>query len=279
MRVDVGRDRSLRERVRNVGPVPVCRGGRRVVAHQVDIPGECRLGLRAVDRELAALEPFAAELAEDGGIDVHVLPGAGDAAQRGAPDALVRRIQRGSVGDERLEVVGRLQALRVIQILAVDLNRDFAVVRYAVQFAVDAVGSAPGRDDVVEFEPVGIRQRFIGKIAVERLDPFVRGIERVVHRIGGVRRVGAGLRGEIDDALLPDLRGRNFLEADVDAGQRLELRRNGNQIFEIARRNNRDGDGFTRRLLPVDLGRLVRCQIGILRHRLAKNGWSDRDQS
>jgi len=74
-------------------------------------------------------------------------------------------------------------------------------------------------DDVVEFEPVGVGQRFVGQIAVERLDPLVGSVKRIIHRIGGVGRVSAGLRGEIDYALLPDLRRRNFFEADVDAGQ------------------------------------------------------------
>ena len=163
------------------------------------------------------------------------------------------------------EVVGGLQALRVVEVLAIDLDRDLAVIGHAVELAVDAVGGAPGRNDVVELEPVGVGQRFVGQIAVERLDPFVRGVERIVHRVGGVRGVGAGLRSEVDDALLPDLRRRNFFEADVDAGERLELRRQRDQIFEIARRNNRDRDGFAGGLLPVDLGRLVRREIGILR--------------
>ena len=68
----------------------------------VDIPGERSFGLGTIDGELAALEPFAAELAEDRGIDVHVLARTGDAAQRRAPEAVVRSVQRGGVGDERL---------------------------------------------------------------------------------------------------------------------------------------------------------------------------------
>ena len=177
-----------------------------------------------------------------------------------------------------VEIVGGLQALRVVEILAIDLNGDFAVIGHAIELAVDAVGGAPGRDDVVELEPVGVGQRFVGEVAVERLDPFVGGIERVIHRIGGVGGVGAGLRGEVDHALLPDLRRRNFLEADVDAGQRLELRRQRDQVFKIARRNHGDRDGFAGSLLPVDLGRLVRREIGVLRSGLAKHRRGQTDQ-
>ena len=97
-------------------------------------------------------------------------------------------------------VVGRLQPLRVVEILAIDLDGDLAVIGHAVELAVDAVGAAPGRDDVVELEPGRIRQRCVIQIGIERLDPFVRGIERVIHGIGGMRGVGASLRGQVDDA-------------------------------------------------------------------------------
>ncbi len=81
--------------------------------------------------------------------------------------------------------------------------------------------------------------------------------------------IGAGLRGQVDDALLADLRRRDLFEADVDAGQRLELRRQRDQVFKIARRDHRDRDGFAGSLLPVDLGRFVRREVGVLRGRHA----------
>ena len=141
MRVDVAGDGALREGVGDVGPVPVRRRRRRVFLHDVDVPGERRLGLGAVDGELAALHPVAAELAEDRRIDVHVLAGAGDAAQRCAPDAIVRRVQRRGVRHVGFERVGRLQSLRVVEVLAIDLDGDFAVIGHAVELAVDAVGA------------------------------------------------------------------------------------------------------------------------------------------
>ena len=177
---------------------------------------------------------------------------------------LFGREQRRGVGHEGLEVVGRLQALRLVEILAIDLHGDFAVVGNAEELAVDAVGGAPGRNDVVELEPVRVGQRCIGEVGVERLDPFVRRVERVIHRVGGMGGVGAGLRREVDDALLPDLRRRNLLEADGDAGERLELRRERDQVVEVARRDDGDRDGLAGGLPPVDLGRLVRREVRLL---------------
>ena len=45
---------------------------------------------RRIDDDLAALDPFAAEFLEQRRIDVHVLPRAGEAAQRHALHAVVR---------------------------------------------------------------------------------------------------------------------------------------------------------------------------------------------
>jgi hypothetical protein len=90
--------------------------------------------------------------------------------------------------------------------------------------------------------------------------------------------IGTGLRSEVDDALLPDLRRRNLLEADVDAGQGFELWRDRNKVFEIARRDHRNRDGFAGSLLPVDLGRFVGRKIGLLRGSLPKYRGGETDQ-
>ena len=141
-------------------------------------------------------------------------------------------------------VVGRrgLQALGVVQVLAVDLHRHFAVVRNAVGLAVDRVGVAPGLDDVVVPEPGRVGQRCVVQVLVERIDPLVGDVQRVVHRVGGVRRIGAGLRRQVEHRLLADLARRHLLEAQLDAGQRLELRLQRDQVDEVAGRNDGDGD-------------------------------------
>jgi hypothetical protein len=137
-------------------------------------------------------------------------PAPATAAQGRAPEAVVRVVHRRGVGHEGVEVVGGLQALRLVEILAVDLERHLAVVRDAEELAVDRVRRAPVRDDVVGLEPSRVGKRGVLEEGVERLDPFVRRVERVVHRGRRVGRVGGGLRGEVDDALLPDLRGGIF---------------------------------------------------------------------
>ena len=274
MGIDVSADGSLREGVGDVGPVPVLRRRGRILAHQVDIPGQRRLRLGPVDGETAVLEPLAAELAEDRRIDVDVLAGAGDAAKGGAPDAGVRIVNRRGIGHESLQILRGLEPLRVVEILAVDLQGHLAVIGHAEQLAVDAVGIAPGRDDVVELEPVRIRQRRVGEVSLHRLDPFVGCIQRVIHWVGGMGGVGARLRGQVDHALLADLGRRNLLEPHRDARERLELRREGDQVVEIGRRNDGNRDGFALELLPVDLCRLVGGEISLLRQRAVQKGRS-----
>ena len=90
-------------------------------------------------------------------------------------------------------------------------------------------------------------------------------VERVVHRVGRVRRVGRGLRRQVEQRLLPDLPGRHLLEAQLDAGQRLELRLQRDQVLEVARRDDGDGDRLALGLLPVDLGGAVRRELVGLR--------------
>ena len=260
MRVDVGRDGALRERVGDVGPVPVAHGRRRVRRQRVDVPLQRLHRLRRVDDDVVALQPAAAEAAEQRRVDVHVLARAGEAAQREAVGARVGVGQRLRVGDELVVGVGGLQALRVVQVLAVDLHRHFAVVRDPVRLAVDRVGVAPGLDDVFVLEPVLVGERRVVEVLVERLDPLVRDVQRVVHRVGRVRRVGRGLRREVEQRLLADLPRRHLLEAELDAGERLELRLQRDQVLEVARRDDGDGDRLALGLLPVDLGSAVRAR-------------------
>src|SRR5207249_9271236 len=70
---------------------------------------------------------------------------------------------------------------------------------------------------------------------------------------------------KIEHRLLPDLSGRHLLEADLDAGERLELRRELDQIVEVARRDHCDRDLLAFDLTPVELGALIRTEIGRLR--------------
>ena len=58
---------------------------------------------------VVAAAPVAAEAAEDRRVDVHVLAGAGEAAQRQAVDAVGRVVQRLRVGDELVEVSAGLR--------------------------------------------------------------------------------------------------------------------------------------------------------------------------
>ena len=86
-------------------------------------------------------------------------------------------------------------------------------------------------------------------------------VERVVHRVGRVRRVGRRLRREVEQRLLPDLPRRHLLEAQLDAGERLELRLQRDQVLEVARRDDGDGDRLAFDLLPVDLGGAIRREV------------------
>jgi hypothetical protein len=71
---------------------------------------------------------------------------------------------------------------------------------------------------------------------------------------------------------LPDLPRRHLLEADLDAGQRLELRLERDQVLEVARRDDGDGDRLAFGLLPVDLRRAVRREVVGLRKDAAGDG-------
>ena len=108
-------------------------------------------------------------------------------------------------------------------------------------------------------------RRRVVEVLVERLDPLVGDVERVVHRVGRVGRVGRGLRRQVEQRLLADLPRRHLLEAQLDAGQRLELRLQRDQVLEVARRDDGDGDRLALDLLPVDLGGAVRRELVGLR--------------
>jgi len=163
--------------------------------------------------------------------------------------------------------LGRLQALGRVQILAVDLHGDFAVIRYAVGFAVDRVGVAPGFQDVFVLEPGRVRQAGVIQVTVERLDPLVGHVQRVVHRVCGMRCIGACLRRQVQRRLLPDLPRRHFFHPHLDAGQGLELRQQRAQVVEIAGGDDSHRDRFAFGLTPVDLRALVRRKIVALRQR------------
>ena len=265
MRVDVGGHRALRERVGDVGPVPVANGRRRVGRERVHVPVERVHRLGRVDDDVLALEPLAAETAEDRRVDVHVLPRAREAAQRQPVDAVGRVVQRLRVGEQLVIRIGRVQALGVVQVLAIDLHRHLAIVGNAVGLAVHRIGIAPGLEDVVVVVPGGVGQRGVVQVLVQRFDPLVGDVQRVIHRVGRVRGVRGGPGRQVEHRLLADLAGRHLLGAHLHAGECLELRQQPEQVVEVAGRNDRDRDRLALHLLPVDLGAAVGRQIVPLR--------------
>src|SRR3712207_8676979 len=64
-----------------------------------------------------------------------VLTGAGETAERGAPDAAARIVNRSRIGHEGLKIVGCLQSLGFVEILdrkSTRLNSSHANISYAV---------------------------------------------------------------------------------------------------------------------------------------------------
>ncbi len=164
MAIDVGADRALGERVAEVGPVPVLDAGRSVGVVEVDVPLERRQRLGRVPVQVAVrIEPFAAESAEDRRIDVHVLAGSGEAPQRRAPKPVLRVVDGGRVRDVLVEGLGALEAVLVVHVLTVELDRGLAVVWHAVELAVGGGGLAPAGDDVVRVEPGRVGQRGVAE--------------------------------------------------------------------------------------------------------------------
>ena len=271
MRVDVSAECALRERVGDIRPVPVAHGRRSVFRLGVDVPVERSHCLRRIDDDAVALHPFAAELLEDRRIDVHVLPRAGEAAQRHAIDAIRRVMNCSGVLDELVESLGCFQSFRVVQVFAIDLHRDFAVVRNAIRLVVERSGIAPGLEDVVVAKPCVVGELRIGEIAIERIDPLVGDIQWVVHGIGRRRRIRRGLRRQIEHRFLPDLPGWRLLEAHPHAAQRFELRRDRDQVVEIAGGDHHHRDLRAFGLTPVDLRLLVRTRVSGLRVREARD--------
>src|SRR5690606_27616532 len=142
VRVDVGADGALAEGVGDVRPVPVLDAGRGILVEQRDVVLERRQRLGGVDRDAIAVEPFAAVGAKDRRVDVHVLTGAAEPPEGTAPQAVVGVVDGLGVGHVFLERLGRGEALRVVDVLAIDLYRRLAVVGNAVGPAVHRGGAA-----------------------------------------------------------------------------------------------------------------------------------------
>ena len=86
MGVDVGGKRTLAEGVGDIGPIPILDAGRRIAAQKVGIPFErFDSWFRRDHQLLVGIIPLAAELAEDRRIDIHVLTGTAESAQRRSP--------------------------------------------------------------------------------------------------------------------------------------------------------------------------------------------------
>ena len=118
---------------------------------------------------------------------------------------------------------------------------------------------------MISYYLIRVRERRVGEILVERLDPLVGDVKRIVHRVGSVRRIGRRFRREVEHRLLADLPRRHLFEAQLDAGQRLELWLQRDEVLEIARRDDGDRDLLTLGLPPVDLRCFVRREIVGLR--------------
>ncbi|MCZ7599034.1 MAG: hypothetical protein M5U09_16870 [Gammaproteobacteria bacterium] len=249
------------EGIGDIGPVPVLDAGRGVLVEQRDVVLERRQRLGGVDRDALAVEPFAAVGAKDRRVDVHVLAGAAESPEGAAPQAVVGIVHGLGVGHVFLERLGRGKALCVVDVLAIDLYRRLAVVGNAVRAAVHRGGAAVARLDVVVVEPGGVGQAGVAEVVVERIDPAVGDVQHVVHRVGGMRGVGAGLARQVQHRLLADLPRRNHLEPRVDAGQGPEVRQYGLEVVEIAGGNDGDGDALAFGHAPVDAGAAERLEV------------------
>ena len=170
-------------------------------------------------------------------------------------------VDRGRVLVVLIERLGWLDPMLVVDVLAVELDRRLAVERHAVELALHRGRRPPGRDHVLDVEPPGVRERGVVQEAVERIDPLVRDVERVVHRVGRRGREVGGLGREVEDRLLTQIARVNLLQLDVDAGQLLEGRHQCLEVVEVAGRDHRDDQTLAVGLAPVDVGLLIGREV------------------
>ena len=264
VRVDVRAEDALSEGVRNVRPVPILHSGRRVRIEQLDVVLQRGQRFGRVHHHPLAVEPFASEGAEDRRVDVHVLPRPPEPAQRAAPEAIVGIVDGLRVRGILVEGLGGCDALRVVDVLAVDLDGGLAIERDRVRASVDGGGAAVTGLDVLEHEPRVVGQPGVAEVIVDGVDPAVGDIEHVIHGVGGVGRPRAGLAGEIEHRLLADLAGRRHLQARFHAGQRLEVFQYRFQVLEVTRGNHADRDLLALRHAPVDVRARERLEVHML---------------
>ena len=168
------------------------------------------------------------------------------------------------VGGVLVEGLGGSDALRVVDVLAVDLDRGFPVERDRVGAAAHGGGAAVARLDILEHEPRVVGQLAVAQVVVDGIDPAVGDIEHVVHRVGGVGGPCACLAGEIEHRLLADLAGRRHFQARFNAGQRLEVFQHRFEVLEVAGGDHAHGDLLSRGHAPVDVRALERFEIHVL---------------